>query len=403
MSGYIPNFTGVDIPLPTFDNTLDEQVLKKPSFDQNAWRKNIHFSVAVNFKRRQPICVALNIDQGKLGGSEGSKKNWSLDPEVEGEFQINNDYYRNNEWDRGHMARRASAAWGDTLQDRRAASEATYFYTNACLQHKNLNQDEWLDLEDWVKNLQEDQNDKISVFSGPFYAPPDGTPRVYPGPMSGRNLDPVEIPAGFYKVVAFIDKTSGNLTTKAFVILQDEDTIKDMGPTLTNFVPYQVSTSEVERRTGLVFAEKMHMTNPMKEDAPIVVTPPRPPTDVVTPPPTTVPSVDFSQVFIAAALVNPEGDERAGEWVAIANYSPVQIDLTGWTLTDPFRKPLSLSGVLLSGETVRVNPLRSNDGGSVILSNKGGSMTLKDQNGTVINVAKWNKSTSGAVTVFSTV
>ena len=43
------------------------------------------------------------------------------------------------------------------------------FYTNVSFQHENFNQDEWLELEDWVMNLTRDRDDKITSFSGLFW------------------------------------------------------------------------------------------------------------------------------------------------------------------------------------------------------------------------------------------
>lgn len=59
----------------------------------------------------------------------------------------------------GHLARRSSLAWGETARDAKRASDATFFFSNATLQHENFN-NEWvsvinlsadaIDLEGWT-------------------------------------------------------------------------------------------------------------------------------------------------------------------------------------------------------------------------------------------------------------
>lgn len=114
----------------------------------------INYSVVMNAHphRRSAAFTALNLEQNLLTSAK-RRDNWRNDPRIGFENQLNNDYYRNNEWDRGHIVRRANAALGDSQQQAQRASNETFYYSNSCLQHANLNQDEWLALEDWVKAL----------------------------------------------------------------------------------------------------------------------------------------------------------------------------------------------------------------------------------------------------------
>jgi len=111
---------------------------------------------------------------------------------------------------------------------------------------------------------------------------------------------------------------------------------------------------------------------------------------------------NYPQVFIAAACINASGDERANEWVSIANYSPNTIDMTGWTLSDTNREPYKLSvGQLESGKTILLKPLKSEDGGQVMLGNSGGTMRLQDKNGQIVDRVQWTRqSEDGSVNVF---
>lgn len=68
MAGYQPDFLGAgfEVPLPTFTDALLPDVLTaedmpETDFQDDAYTKYIHFSLATNKKRRQPIVVALYV------------------------------------------------------------------------------------------------------------------------------------------------------------------------------------------------------------------------------------------------------------------------------------------------------------------------------------------------------
>jgi len=390
MSGYDPNFTGVEIPLPTFSDNLDAQILKKPSFEKECWTKYIHFSLATNKSVRSPACVALNINQKLLKPGQERDISWKECENVGEEYQLNNDYYYKNDWDKGHMARFATSAWGETEEEAGKAGDGTMFYSNACLQHKNLNRDEWLGVEDWVKSLADDDNDRISTFSGPIY----GHLKSFITP-SGRLG--AEIPRAFFKVVAFVK--GGALTSRAFIFMQDNATMKGLGGrSLKIQTSYQVTTTEIEFHTGLVFPEILRTSNPLGLDFP-----PEPIAceDHIVNESTKSPTKDYSQVFIAAALINPKGKDKLSEWVCIANYSEEKLNLEGWKLSDGTGKPYDLDGELEPGETLRVNPRkRGRDGGSIMLNNSNGRIELKDPSGTNVDLVNWEGCKEGVPTVF---
>ena len=94
-------------------------------------------------------------------------------------------------------------------------------------------------------------------------------------------------------------------------------------------------------------------------------------------------AVDKAAIFIAAAMVNPSGDEREFEWVSLINLSSKPVNLEDWTLSDSKHKPLQLNSVLKEeqrilkpGEAVRIQPLSP-----VMLSNRGGVISLYDNQG----------------------
>lgn len=390
MVGYDPDFLGSDIrlPMPQFSPALVGHVLNnRLELRDGIYADYVNFTVVMNRVRRSPILAALNIDQNKLRNVP-RRRDWEIDTRIGEAFQLNNDYYAANPWDRGHLARRASAAWGETAREAKKASDATFFYSNATLQHENFNQDEWLALEDWVKDLTLDHNGRITEFTGPIYG-------EFGRIISPTGREPAETPSGFFKVICFISDVTRELDVRAFIMYQDIEALANKdGNRLFNFQRYQVTVSEIETLTGLEFDDQIYEKNPLlfneneqaREDLNVVEFPER---IAVDEPEELVAAGEVRDivadqkvpVYIAAAMVNPSGDERQNEWISIINLSADDIDLNGWTLSDAKRPPLDLGKVLDTnrrilhpGEAVRVQPveplLLSNNGGVILLFEK---------------------------------
>ena len=100
MAGYDKNFLdGVGLPLPNFSPRLDGFVLRDPELENRVYANYVNYTVAMNRNRRSPIFVALNIDQNLHRGTI-RRDNWRIDSRIGAEFQLNNDYYRDNPWGR---------------------------------------------------------------------------------------------------------------------------------------------------------------------------------------------------------------------------------------------------------------------------------------------------------------
>jgi DNA/RNA endonuclease G (NUC1) len=125
MAGYNPRFLReIHLPLPEFTTATSGQIAETTELREGIYADYINYTVVTNAKFRAPLYVALNVDQNKLKDTKRTDK-WNLDWRIGGEFQLNNEYYRDNPWDRGHMARRANAAWGETQRDAQRASDQT--------------------------------------------------------------------------------------------------------------------------------------------------------------------------------------------------------------------------------------------------------------------------------------
>ncbi|RDV29350.1 DNA/RNA endonuclease [Alteromonas aestuariivivens] len=394
MNAYDPNFLdGFNLPLPSFAPHLQADIVEDLDLTGAIIADYVHYSLAMNGaeERRSPVFVALNIDQNLLKKTNRTDR-WRIDPRIAPEFQLDNAYYRNNDWDRGHMARRTSAAWGANTPEAQRASNETFYYTNACLQHANLNQDEWLGLEDWVYALELDKDGKITSYSGPFYADYDRS--VHP---SGQPL--ALVPAGFFKIVCFVNKQD-KLEVRAFIIYQDEKALADKsGRKKYNNQVYQTTVAQIEELTGLQFEPEVYHANPMKHcTRPTNTTSER----TVNGEPVLVPEMievakpsdiqneisarqtikdDVVDIFISAALVNPRGKDRGNEWIALINLGAEDVDLTNWTLTDNQDHPVAVGNVTLApGESVVIKQL-----GKIQLGNNGDVIKLYDDQGARID------------------
>ena len=388
MPGYDPDFLGQTVPLPDFSPSLVGFVLAKPELVESIYASYHNYTIAMNQQLRTPLFAALNIDQTKIKSVRRSS-DWRIDTRVGAENQLNNDYYFANRWDRGHLARRSAAAWGDSSREAKQASDDTFFYCNATLQHENFNQDEWLALEDWVKDLTLDSTDKISVISGPIFGEfarsitPEGRPTAL-------------IPSGFFKVIIYIDKQD-ELAVRAFIMMQDEDALRDkQGKRMFNFQRYQVSITEIEEKTGLIFPPQLPENNPLffneNPDAVTELNVNNFPEHIEVDTPSEMIGMDEKRetvrdeeiaVFIAAALVNAPGNEALGEWVSLINLSNKKVDFDGWKLKDP-EGELTIEGSLAPGEAMKIGPLAP-----IRLSNRGGTISLYNKAGERVDRVKY--------------
>lgn len=379
MNGYDANFLGINLPLPSFTAARAGDILGATPKLADGIAPYPNYSAVTDKRFRQPAFTALHIEQGKLKPSV-RKKHWKVDSRIGSEWQLDDSYYHgeDNLWDKGHMADRESAAWGETPAVIQERADQTFYYANACLQHKFLNEDEWRSLEVWVMDLEKVKGGRLTVFTGPVFGehPRTSTPEGRPA---------ATVPAGFFKVACFINLTTNKLDVRAFIIYQDADAIRGMeGRRAFNYTKYQVTITEIERRTELRFPDLVRATNPLyfhenaaaRSDRNVRSFPERidinRPDDIIRAyEDDRVPVADDEvEVYIATAHVSPDGG-AAHEAVSLANFEGSAINLTGWTLVDAAKRERKLSGSIPPGGTVvlrgtKLKPVRLSDTGGVL-------------------------------------
>lgn len=414
-TGYDPDFIGdgIAIPLPRFDAPLRDSVLRRPNdLRDELFSDHPHFTVVMNRHTRQPIYTAHNINQAQFRTGVKGATSWGFDDAVGKENQLGNEYYKDrlsaanepipNPYDRGHMVMRFNNVWGSTDTEADDAGGATFIYSNASLQHKNLNRDEWRALElNVVRRLVDDTNDRLSVFTGPIYGDLDRH-------INLSDSDSARVPSGFFKVICFRLKGgvgAEKLGVYAFAIFQDDEVLRDLkgNATVKTNRNYQVTITELRQLTNIDFGQQLLDRNPLffTESGPrrrengVTMFPERIPLNgaanlVVDPTQRRRPLALLAarRVVIASAMVNPIGGDAAREWISLHNVGGDTIDVDGWTLADSQERETVLHGQVESGASLRLLPA---DIGTIKLSNAGGGLMLHDEQGRVIDHVTWSR------------
>lgn len=242
--GYVPDFLGADfaVALPTIvrgtNNVLTydggKQVLPYE-----------HFSVIMNKARRQCFFSACNIDGAR---SKSSKRTaWRFDPRIPQDLQIMKECYGPPpKFSRGHMTRREDPAWGRSGDEIQRGADDSMHVTNTTPQMQSFNAPIWLALEDYALQHAREDDQKICVFTGPYFSKSDPT-------MFG-----VRIPRKFWKVIAFIHDETRELCATGYEMSQD-DNLEAPEFVFGDFVSpqlnmsTQVAISQIESRAGLSF------------------------------------------------------------------------------------------------------------------------------------------------------
>jgi len=258
--GYKDDFLGSEhkIALPDPGLALESDVLQPPGLPGGDFIvPYINYSLLMSRSTKQALYSAANVDLDKMQPVPGKKgRNWFIDRRVGHDNQIPNYPYQNSPWDRGHLTRRTAVTWGDDVNFATKASNDSCAYTNACMQHKNFNEDDWRAVEELVAKFKDAK--KLTVITGPIFTRSD---RYFTREFEDY---PVRIPAGFWKTVSYVDKDNA-LKTQAYVFFQDLPSIKEAkARSRLRLKDMQVTTTEVSQWTGLEFDQALFDTNPLK-------------------------------------------------------------------------------------------------------------------------------------------
>ncbi|QJB31936.1 DNA/RNA non-specific endonuclease [Chitinophaga oryzae] len=255
--GYLSTFLGrgLNIAMPQPKAALKKFAAKLDGTDSIVL-KYYHYSTILHAVRRMPIISAINVDGDPAKRLDDSKRKdvWLRDNRLSFDLQLDDSFYKNSGFDRGHMSRREDANWGATADDAKRNADLTCMYTNACPQVAAINQSSrkglWGLLEKVIleqgATAEEGKTARISVFNGPIFREDD---RVFRG---------VQVPVDFFKIVLWLTD-EGDLKATAFKLSQQSlvDDIDweqlDLDQNV-QFKEYMCSIEELQKETGIDFS-----------------------------------------------------------------------------------------------------------------------------------------------------
>ena len=169
--------SGLELPAPLKDRP--EKLLKRRTY-----------TVSYNRELKVPNWVAWELNRERLVERESRTDKFLPDPDLPESEAVTTDDYKRSGWDRGHMCPAADNRW------HWRAMQESFYMTNICPQHHNLNRGDWKELEDdcreWAK-----KEGRIYIACGPIFY--KGKPRTI-----GREHK-VAVPDAFFKVILCAD------------------------------------------------------------------------------------------------------------------------------------------------------------------------------------------------------
>ena len=252
--GFDSGFLGIDVPLPALSEAARAKActVRDVSGDAAYELKYHHFSVIMNKETRLAFVAAVNFDASvEFRQTREGADRWFFDPRIDQAFQAGKEFYSANPLDRGHLVRRADAAWGRSAEEAAQANEDTFHFTNCSPQHEIFNQSAkaqsedlllWGNIEQHIAKQIGASGGRLSIFNGPVFRTTD---RVHRG---------LRVPKEFWKIVVY-RKSTGNLTALAFILSQ-EGLIADLPLedfTVGPYRPFQITIQKIEARTNLNF------------------------------------------------------------------------------------------------------------------------------------------------------
>jgi endonuclease G, mitochondrial len=200
-----------------------------------------HFSIAMHRERKMPILTAVNIDGAQTKDLNRETDSWRFDPRLSKQYQLEKEIYAKNDLDLGHLVRRLDPVWGENYLE---ANNDTFHLTVCAPQHKKLNRVTWLGLEDFVLRNTNNEDLKVSVFSGPVFSEKD---------IDYRGI---KVPLQFWKMAALI-KNDGTPSISAYLLSHEEfldnlterSLIGDTG--FGEYKTFQISLERLQELTNL--------------------------------------------------------------------------------------------------------------------------------------------------------
>lgn len=166
------NPTTEELEIPTSLTRRQEQIIHHTGY-----------TVSYNKDLKLPNWVSYELTRNETKGKEERSDRFIADPQVRGLIATNADYARSG-YDKGHMAPAADMKWSSQ------AMKESFYFSNMCPQHPQLNRRGWKNLEEKIRNWAI-ADSAIIIICGPIIT---GQPQTI-----GKNK--VVVPQQFFKVI----------------------------------------------------------------------------------------------------------------------------------------------------------------------------------------------------------
>lgn len=184
------------------------------------------YLVSYNSNTRIANWVAWKLTPERLENNTERINNFHPDPDLPTSKAVTTHDYKGTGWDRGHLCPAGDNKWS------RQAMIESFYMTNICPQHHNLNRGDWNELEQkcrkWVK-----KENCLYIVAGPIF---------YKRKPQTIGEHRVAVPDAFFKVILSLNKKPKAI---GFIYKNNEGN--------NPLDAYVNSVDEVERITGIDF------------------------------------------------------------------------------------------------------------------------------------------------------
>ena len=148
MALYVPN--SKELEIPRMLSPRKEQLIR-----------HLGYVVSYNPDKKVPNWVAYELTRQETQGKSKRSDRFVADPSVRGPIATNADYTRSG-YDKGHMAPAADMKWNSQ------AMKESFYFSNMCPQHPQLNRRGWKNLEEKIRDWAI-ADSAVIVICGPIY------------------------------------------------------------------------------------------------------------------------------------------------------------------------------------------------------------------------------------------